>query len=158
MDGAKLVAKPATSAEDCCERYPIEKMQLEFTRLRRANASSSAQSLMTVGRTNQTSCGPLCSRSSAGWCWRPAWSRAAAGCSARAWCCTSSPSAWPTAPACCAASAPATPTSRRPTAAATAPRTPAARTRLAAGLHGPAERLVACPSTPWPRQQRGLAA
>lgn len=39
--------KPATSAHDFCERYPIEKTRSTFTRFWRANVSSSAQPLMT---------------------------------------------------------------------------------------------------------------
>ncbi len=59
-----LSQKSVTSAQDFCERYPIEKTQSKFTRLRRANVSSSAQPLMTVGRPAQTH-GP----SSAAQCW-----------------------------------------------------------------------------------------
>ena len=53
-----LSQKPTASAQDFCERYPIEKTQVELTRLRRANVSSSARSLMTVDRPAQTH-GPI---------------------------------------------------------------------------------------------------
>jgi len=49
-----LSQKYTTSAQDFCERYLIENARLRFTRLRRANVSSSAWLAMTVHRTAQT--------------------------------------------------------------------------------------------------------
>jgi hypothetical protein len=49
-----LLQKSTSSAQDFCERYLIENTLPEFVRLRRANVSSSAWSLMTVHRTAQT--------------------------------------------------------------------------------------------------------
>ncbi len=49
-----LSQKSPSSAQDLCEPHPIENAQAEFVEIGRANVSSSARSLMTVGRTNQT--------------------------------------------------------------------------------------------------------
>jgi hypothetical protein len=50
----KLSQKSPSSSQDFCERYLIENIHLKFTRLQRANVSSSAWSVMTVHHTAQT--------------------------------------------------------------------------------------------------------
>ena len=49
-----LSQKSPSSAQDLCEPHPIENAQAEFVEIGRANVSSSARSLMSVHRTNQT--------------------------------------------------------------------------------------------------------
>lgn len=46
--------KSATSAQDCCERFLIEKTHPRFARLRRANVSSSAYPPLAIYRPAQT--------------------------------------------------------------------------------------------------------